>query len=510
MTGSRWAPDPPTAAGEGAAPEVAPSTRRSEDNGWSGSWRGLHSAEGLALRMLAALASTMACVARAGRVGSPMRVAPRARMVSSADFQGRSRRTLRGVGLGVVLAGLALAPSAYGGIVTINDASVASPYPDPIVVSGERPVIRDVNVRLNDLHHDSPADVDLLLVGPNGQSVVLLSDAGPAGGPSDVDLTFDDQAAGPVADPLASGTYKPTDLHDGLPDLFPSPAPAGPFGSQLSVFTGANPNGTWQLYAVDDESIGTGVIDRWTLSISGRSAAELDLRSPAAAGEPTGSVRIEVKRGPLPPNPPADPALLPGRVDFATGPAASGTQALPGVDYTPVGGTLEFASGEDSKVIDIPLLDDRVPEGSEQFALALSGAAGDARIGQFDMSVTVTIREDDPRVGRPLIRAAATQRVLKQRGVVFRARSNADGLLAATARVALHRRAAATIRLKPARRAVTRGQLVSMKLGLPRKHVRAVKRALAKRRRLTARVSVTATDLAGGRAVSRKRLALKR
>jgi subtilisin-like proprotein convertase family protein len=430
-------------------------------------------------------------------------------MVSIAGFQG-TRGSLPRVGLGVLLACSFVVPPAYGGIVTIDDATVATPYPDPIVVAGELPVTRDVNVRLNDLHHEAPADIDLLLVGPSGQTVVLLSDAGPSTGPSDVDLTFDDQAPAPVPDPLASGAYKPTDLDDGLPDLFPSPAPPGPFGSQLADFRGANANGTWQLFAVDDEVLGTGLIDGWSLSITGRNAAPLRLPSTIASGEPTGVVRVVINRGPPPPNPPPDPPLQAGRVDYETGPAASGTQAAAGIDYAPLRGTVEFAPGEYSKTIEIPLIDDRVPEGSEQFALTLGSTAGDARTTPFDTSVTLAIGDDDPRVTRPFIRFAATQRVLKQRGVIIRARSNADGLLTATGTIALPRRAAATIRLRGVRRQVTRGQLTTVKLGMARKHVRAVKRAFAKKRRLTARVSVTATDLAGGRAVARSRVALKR
>jgi subtilisin-like proprotein convertase family protein len=427
-------------------------------------------------------------------------------MVSIPGLQG-TRRRLPKARLGAVLACLTVAPPAYGGVVTIKDATVAVPYPDPLVVTGELPVVRDVNVRLNNLHHESPADADLLLVAPSGRSVVLLSDAGPASGPSDVDLRFDDQAPAAVPDLLAPGTYRPTDLDDVLPDVFPSPAPPGPFGSQLAVFRGTNPNGAWQLFAVDDEVSGSGLIDGWSLSISGRSAAELSLPSAIGGGEPSGVVRVEIRRGPPPPN---DPPLEAGRVDFATGPVASGTQASAGVDYAPVHGTLEFAPGEASKVIEIPLVDDRVPEGGEQFLLTLSGATGDVRVGPFDTSVTFTVGDDDRRVARPFIRFARTQRVLKRRGVILRARSNADGLLTATGTVALPRRSAASIRLRTVRRQVTRGQLTRVKLGLPRKHVRAVRRAFAKKRRISARISVRAEDLAGNTAVARRRVALRR
>lgn len=52
------------------------------------------------------------------------------------------------------------------------------PYPSMIAVSGLTGVITNVDVTLTGASHTFPADVDVLLVGPFGQNVVLLSDAG--------------------------------------------------------------------------------------------------------------------------------------------------------------------------------------------------------------------------------------------------------------------------------------------------------------------------------------------
>jgi hypothetical protein len=96
--------------------------------------------------------------------------------------------------------------------------------------------------------------MDVLLVGPSGQPVVLMSDAG-SGSANNVTLTISEAAAAALpASGLVSGTFRPTNLSDSSPggDNFPSPAPAGPYGASLSVFNGQTPNGTWSLYCFDD------------------------------------------------------------------------------------------------------------------------------------------------------------------------------------------------------------------------------------------------------------------
>src|SRR5436190_5141457 len=147
------------------------------------------------------------------------------------------------------------------GAITINDgsciagngsAAAATPYPSTITVSGLTGTITDVNVTLTGLSHTFPDDVGVLLVGPQGQSTILMADTGDGNGFSDVNLTFDDAAAAslPDAEPMVSGTYRPTvgsaagtgAASCTVPSSFPSPAPASPYGSSLSVFNGTDPN----------------------------------------------------------------------------------------------------------------------------------------------------------------------------------------------------------------------------------------------------------------------------
>lgn len=143
-----------------------------------------------------------------------------------------------------------------------DSEGIASPYPATISVSGLTGTITSLTVSLFNFSHTFPTDVDLLLLGPAGQSVILMSDAGGGNpGVAGVNLTFMDGATAlPSETGFGSGTYAPTNFALGGPDVFPSPAPAGPYGSTLSVFSGTDPNGTWSLFAVDDTFIDTGSI----------------------------------------------------------------------------------------------------------------------------------------------------------------------------------------------------------------------------------------------------------
>jgi len=151
----------------------------------------------------------------------------------------------------------------------IFTSGTASPYPSNINVAGVAGTVTKVTVTLNNLNHTFPDDVDVLLVGPGGQRVLLMSDAGGSPDVVNVTLTFDDAAAGslPDAAQLVSGLFKPSNF--GAGDPFPAPAPAGPYGSALSVYNGINPNGTWRLYVVDDQGGDIGNINGgWRLRIT--------------------------------------------------------------------------------------------------------------------------------------------------------------------------------------------------------------------------------------------------
>src|SRR5439155_6275873 len=131
--------------------------------------------------------------------------------------------------------------------------------------------------------------------GPQGQNVVLMADAGGGQPVTNLNLTFDDNAANVLGefDPLASGTYRPGNLGSG--DSFPAPAPAGPIGAGLYTFRGANPNGTWSLYVLDDAPADRGSIGRgWVLTLSNEDPLQIVQQPESLAVYTGGTVSFDV------------------------------------------------------------------------------------------------------------------------------------------------------------------------------------------------------------------------
>ena len=174
-------------------------------------------------------------------------------------------------------------------------ANPALPYPSTINVSGLTAAVSKVTVSLNNVSHANPDDMDILLVGPNGAHVMLLSDGPISPGLTDITLTFDDAASEPIPDSgaIPSGSYKPAN-YGSLLDTMPLPAPAGPHYpgiTNLGCFNGSDPNGSWRLFVYDDEPEGGGWIDGWNLTIStfetmaNLAVSVRDIPDPALHGE---------------------------------------------------------------------------------------------------------------------------------------------------------------------------------------------------------------------------------
>jgi PEP-CTERM motif len=177
------------------------------------------------------------------------------------------------------------AVSFVGGPITINDTAHAVPYPSTILVAGLGTSLSSITITITNFSRTSrPDDLDMLLVGPTGASLLFWSDAGGNGGPvGPVTVLVRDGVPiiEPDAGPLVSGSSAPfnygaleTQTDFGLTGLPPlgDPGPTnGGSATFASQFNGTNPNGTWSLYILDDAPVNdgeTGSITGWTLDIT--------------------------------------------------------------------------------------------------------------------------------------------------------------------------------------------------------------------------------------------------
>ncbi|GCL41010.1 beta strand repeat-containing protein [Dolichospermum planctonicum] len=168
---------------------------------------------------------------------------------------------------------MAISTFSNTNFISIPDGGASDPYPSIINVSGISGSLTKLTVTLTNLNHAWTNDIDVLLVSPTGANSILMSDVGGSSDLTNVTLTFDATATSSLSDfdAISSGTYRPTNFDfDGFddPDFFDSPAPAGPYNTDFSVFNGTDPNGEWRLYIVDDTRGDMGNVDGgWSLSI---------------------------------------------------------------------------------------------------------------------------------------------------------------------------------------------------------------------------------------------------
>ncbi|MBS1795960.1 MAG: carboxypeptidase regulatory-like domain-containing protein [Acidobacteria bacterium] len=148
-----------------------------------------------------------------------------------------------------------------------------------VTVSGMSGPVSRLTVTLNGVVHLTPADLDFLLVGPHGEQLVILSDAGGAFGLSDSVIRLSDYntTLAPANASIGNGLvdYKPTnygsfDTFTGIAGFPPEVGPGG-FETLSSVFDGIDPNGVWTLFVEDDTAGGNGANSRlargWSLTI---------------------------------------------------------------------------------------------------------------------------------------------------------------------------------------------------------------------------------------------------
>ncbi|QQS07870.1 MAG: tail fiber domain-containing protein [Phycisphaerales bacterium] len=147
----------------------------------------------------------------------------------------------------------------------------ASVYPSIINVAGV-PNIDYIEVRLLGLTHTYVGDLDILIVAPGGQAILLASDQGnnvPLTA-QDVIFTFDAPTFFPTPDPTGVPGYVFRPVGGSQTDPFTAPAPAGPYTGTLNALNGSAGNGTWALYIMDDAAADVGALaGGWQISFNG-------------------------------------------------------------------------------------------------------------------------------------------------------------------------------------------------------------------------------------------------
>jgi hypothetical protein len=172
-----------------------------------------------------------------------------------------------------VTAGAAVCTFAVDDPFSIGAATTSS----RLAVSGVGGAVSRAAVALTDVgapggEAGGISDIDLLLVGPAGQKIVLLSYVCPAEYQL-LDLDFDKGASEmlPSGDPespdCASGTYLPSDYSAPFYLLGP-PAPPGPYSTDLATLEGVDPTGMWTLWGESFSSANEAQVASWELRLT--------------------------------------------------------------------------------------------------------------------------------------------------------------------------------------------------------------------------------------------------
>ncbi|HYU62131.1 MAG TPA: hypothetical protein VEK39_15355 [Solirubrobacterales bacterium] len=157
-----------------------------------------------------------------------------------------------------------------------GDVGPANHYPSTIVVAGLSGTVTKATVTLIGYRSASPDDTDMVITGPNGQQVMLMSDVCGSTGIQNDNWTFDDSAQtfmsnnGPCAN-YEEASFKPSNYLGNIPepdDLSPGGGPSPPYVNAMSFFNGASPNGAWSLFVMDDSAGFSGFdIAAWALTL---------------------------------------------------------------------------------------------------------------------------------------------------------------------------------------------------------------------------------------------------
>jgi subtilisin-like proprotein convertase family protein len=278
-------------------------------------------------------------------------------------------------------------------LITIPSSGSGTPYPSSINVSGLTGSVLKVTATLTGYSHGFSDDVDVLLVGPAGQKVMLMSDAGGGAAPSNITLTFDDAAPTAIPDgaPIVSGTFRPANYEGTASDVFAAPAPAGPYATVLAAFNGTNPNGTWSLFVRDDFTGFSGSISGgWRLDIQtavpaccvGAAGITVTPTSGLTTTEGGGTASFTVALNSVPT---ADVTI-----GLSSSDSTEGSVSPASLVFTPL-------SALTPQTVTVTGVDDAVIDGDQAYTIVTAPAVSDdpAYSGLNPLDVSVTNMDDD-------------------------------------------------------------------------------------------------------------------
>jgi subtilisin-like proprotein convertase family protein len=295
-------------------------------------------------------------------------------------------------------------------------AGPAMPYPVTTQVTGHTGWTRGIRVKLGGLTHTFVDDLQAMLVSPGGKAVWLVANAGGATTVDNRTLTFgesttaipDEDLPSTLPSVLAPSLYPPL-------QTLPAPAPAGPLVT-LGSFAGTDVNGTWSLYAIDDEAGDLGWLESFGIEVVERNRAYVGIPPLSAMTYKEGAtIQVRVTRSP-------ESDLGPGGVRLQVVPFG---RAAPVTDLAPADQPVSFAPGEVTKVVPVHVVADHGGEGAEMFRLKLAEPTGDASVSSGP-GLQVGIAPD-PRVNASsIVTMPSAKRCLRSPRLTLKFKRRAD------------------------------------------------------------------------------------
>lgn len=388
-----------------------------------------------------------------------------------------------------------------------------------ITASGVVGNISKVTATLNGYNHACPIDSDVLLVGPGGQTSILMSDIGDCKSATrpGVNLVFDDAAATPVpcilssntvTNTLAAGTYQPTDASpatnggaigcdppndpDHSPGQTPGPLadvftgvtkPLAGWGHSLSTFNNSSPNGVWRLIVVDQYHLDAGSINGgWKLDFT---IAPPTVGAPTISGTPQVGQLLTAVSG---------PTTGAGAPTYQWNHCSVTCTAIPGAN----GATYVPQSSDANTAITVT---EAVTNSSGAVATATSNPTATVAGGTvLPPNVAAVISSSKTKT---------TQKVLRQGGVLAAFTSSANGNLVASGTISVPN-LAKTYRFTVVKSKVVAGNPTTIRLKLSSKALKAVKNALGKHKKLKAKITLLVTTPSGAKTTVHKTIKLAR